>query len=708
MLTDAPLMMQDFWRDQQASPERIKCVLRIALASVITLVCILVWQMLYLPLCLYILFFVAHESPAICFRFNMLMLVTGTVVIAISLLVIGFSGNDPMARVLSVAAIGFVCGLGIQACAIPFLFVGGGFVYVTVIAMWELHVPADTLVKNSLWFIATLSVSLGSSLAVEYLFGARNPAADLRKQIAMRYRALEKLFSLYAEGGVTSEWPQAVSQVTRFAAAGPREVEVLYESLVARNLDPGDLRIGTKVRMTLGLQLLDLSAAFAAQTPETFDPELRGRCAAIAAHCGALADLKTTVPSEEELKLRPGSPSTLLDRIEETLHELLVMPRNMPSLPNKELAALPARRIEFINKAALTNKDSVAFALKLSLCATLCYIFYFAVDWPGISTCCGTVLIVGLTNSGAMKQKFLYRFIGSALGGALGLVVESFLLPNIDSLTGVVLIVVAVVLVTGYVAQGRRFSYIGMQMCFSFYLVAITGSHAPTELAPARDRLIGILIALFVMWVVFDQLWPVRTVTVMRQALASALRDASGLFQLCKDGRRYSALLRRADILREEFGKKIANLQTLNDTVKYEFGKDRELFVRQSETILRASLAAVALFWNELVVLNTPEGDDFFRDPELIAMRQAIAEHLEAMASIVAGSLPVPVVSPTLSVSPKLVGSPRFREYVQNALSRLGEVNNVINELDLQARGLEAKSGVTPLADANCGAGRAW
>ncbi|HKN23176.1 MAG TPA: FUSC family protein [Terracidiphilus sp.] len=701
MNRDAPLLIRAFWQDQQPSAERIKCVLRIVLASVITLVCMLVWQMPYLPLCLYILFFVAHESPAICFKFNMAMLVTGTIAVATSLVLIGLTGNDPMARVLSIAAIGFVCGMGIQACAIPFLFVGLGFVFVTLIAMWELHAPADTLVKNSLWFIASLSVALGSSLAVEYLFGVRDPAADLRKQIAMRYRALQKLFSFYAEGAITSESSRAVSQVARFAAAGPREILALYETVVARNLDPGDLRIGTKVRMTLGLQLLDLSAAFAAQNPETVDPELRGRCAAIAAHCGALADLETTVPSKQDLKLRPGSPSTLLDRIEETLHELLVMPGNRPSLANKELAALPARKMEFINKATLTNKDSVAFALKLSLCATLCYIFYFAVDWPGISTCCGTVLIVGLTNSGAMKQKFLYRFIGSTLGGALGLAVESFLLPNIDSLTGVVLIVASVVLVTAYVAQGRRFSYIGMQMCFSFYLVAITGAHAPTALAPARDRLIGILIALFVMWVVFDQLWPVRSVTVMREALASALRDASGLFRLCKDGRRYRALLHRADILREDFGKTIANLQTLNDTMKYEFGKDRELYVRQSETMLRASLAAVALFWNELVVLNTPEDDDFFRDPELIEMRQIIAEHLEVMANALVRSLPVPLASPTLSVRPELVGSPRFGEYVRNALSRLEEVSNVINELDLQVRGLEVKSGAIPLANAN-------
>ncbi len=701
MIVQTKSFVRAFWRDQQPSPERLQCALRYVLASVISLVAILVLQMPYLPLCLYILFFVAHDSPAVCFKFNFLMLMTSSTAIALSLLIIGFTGNDPMARVLSIAVIGFVCGLGIQACAIPFLFVGGGFVFVTLIAMWEMHIPADTLVKASLWFVATISVVLACSAAIEYVFGARNPAADLRKQLAMRYRALEKLFSLYAEGGVTSEWPQAVSQVARFAAAGPREMLALYEAIVARNLDPGDLQIGTQVRMTLLVQLLDLSAAFAAQPPETFDPELRSRCAAIAAHCGALADPGPLAPHENQLRLRPGSSVLLIDRIEETLHEVLVMPGNSPSLDNKELAALPAKKIEFIHKAVLTNRDAVAFALRLSLCATLCYIFYFAVAWPGISTCCGTVLIVGLSNSGAMKQKFLYRLIGSTVGGALGLAVESLVLPNIDSLTGLVLVVASVVLLTAWIALGRRFSYIGLQMCFSFYLVALSQSHAPTELAPARDRLIGITIALFVMWVVFDQLWPVRTVTVMREALASSLRDVSELFQLCKDGRRYGALFHRADILREEFGKTIANLQTMNDTVKYEFGTDRELYVRQSETILRASLAAVALFWNELAVLSTPEDDDFFRDPELIKMRQTIAEHLEAMASAVVRSLPAPAASSALSVRPELLDSPRFGEYVRNALSRLEEVKNVINELDLQAGGLDMKSGVVPLAEAN-------
>jgi len=59
---------------------------------------------------------------------------------------------------------------------------------------------------------------------------------------------------------------------------------------------------------------------------------------------------------------------------------------------------------------------------------------------------------------------------------------------------------------------------------FAFYLVSLSGFTAPTELAPARDRLAGIMLAVIVMWFVFDQVWPVRTTTEMRRVVASVLK----------------------------------------------------------------------------------------------------------------------------------------------------------------------------------------
>ncbi len=115
----------------------------------------------------------------------------------------------------------------------------------------------------------------------------------------------------------------------------------------------------------------------------------------------------------------------------------------------------------------------------------------------------------------------------------MGLGAAVFLFPNMDSITSLVVLIAVIAFIAGWVAQGRRFSYVGMQIAFSFYLVAFEGSSAPTHLAPPRDRLIGILLALVVMWIVFDQIWPVRTVTAYAPRVRrTLLHDGARLFRL--------------------------------------------------------------------------------------------------------------------------------------------------------------------------------
>ena len=127
--------------------------------------------------------------------------------------------------------------------------------------------------------------------------------------------------------------------------------------------------------------------------------------------------------------------------------------------------------------------------------------------------------MTGLSSSGATKQRLLFRLVGAVIGGLiLGLGSTSFLFPYMDSITSLVVLISVVAMISAWVASGPKFNYIGLQIAFSFYLVAFEGFGAPVKLEPARDRLIGILLALAVMWFVFDQLWPVRTVTVMRRA----------------------------------------------------------------------------------------------------------------------------------------------------------------------------------------------
>jgi multidrug resistance protein MdtO len=323
----------------------------------------------------------------------------------------------------------------------------------------------------------------------------------------------------------------------------------------------------------------------------------------------------------------------------------------------------------------MRDPATIAFGLKISLCATLCYIIYHAVDLPGISTAVITVMVTGLGSSGAIKQKQIYRLVGAIIGGLiLGLGATAFLFPHMDSITSLVVLISAIALLSAWVASATRFSYVGLQIAFAFYIVAFEGFSAPVHLEPARDRLVGILLALFIMWIVFDQLWPVRTATVMRKAFGSVLLKGASLFELADSGKPFAEIVRGSDLLRDQVGKTVPSIRQMNESVAYEFGADRERQINISETILRATITAAALFWNQLAALHTEAFRDLFSAPELQTMRKRVATHLRAMASAVVAEKPTAIVRAKDLCSPELRASPKYGEYVSNILARFDEL----------------------------------
>jgi multidrug resistance protein MdtO len=622
---------------------------------------------------LYFVFLVGRDSPAISIRSSILFVFTLTISVAIELAVVILTDNDPMARVVSVAVVSFLAGILMLGSSLTPLASAFGFIFCTLIATWEVHAPADALVKGSLWLLATALVAQGSSVAVEYLFGNKHPAEELQGQRRTRYQALETMFRLYAQGANAEDIHEASIRVARLSVQGQAGMQDLYNKIVERNLAVGELPVGTRVRITMLAELVDLAAAFAFQNPVA-TPEMRQRCAALADLCGKLkAD---AIPSAgERLTLQSGPGETVLDRVENTLYTILSMPTKMAVQHDKEMVALPAQKVPILRPDLVRNKETVAFALKISLCSTICYIVYHAVAWPGISTSVTTVLITGLSSSGAIKQKLIFRVIGSVIGGFIfGMGATVFLFPYMDSITSLVVLVAAIAFVSAWCATGRRFNYVGLQIAFAFYIVAFEGFSAPTELAPARDRFIGILLALVVMAFVFDQLWPVRTVTAMRRALASVLEGEAELFRLVESDAPRAELHRRADALRDYIGKTIASLRTMAEAVDFEFGVNREEHARSSQMIIEAALSAAALFWNQLTFLHYEEDLDFFREPGLMDMRRRIAAHLGEVAHSVVYKTTVQVAPADSFVDAALLESPRYGEYARNSVARYEEL----------------------------------
>ncbi len=671
-----------FWQDLQPTPGRLSSSLRIVLATVIALVLLMALRMPSASLGLYFIFLVGRDSPSVSLRSGFLSLLALALTIAVVLAVVMLSDNDPLVRLMSVSVVVFVAGMLMLSTTVSVLASSFGLLYCTLIALWEVHAPADYLVKQSLYILGTVALSVVCAVAVEYVFDAKHPAAELQKQRRLRYEALSKMFSLYARGAPREELLPAVVAVSRLAGAGQTAMIELYNTIVDRKLDPGVLPVGTRVRIVMLADLMDVSAAFGTQNLAITDPEILRRCGRIAKLClDLINDIR---PTPDEIQdIHEACSMNLLDLVYQSLSAILSMPADTGGRGDKELVALPSSKVPFFIPGALLRKETIGFALKLSLCATICYIVVRAVDYPGISTSVITVVVSGLSTSAAIKQRLIFRLVGSAIGGlVLGLGATVYLFPHMDSITSLVLLISAVAMTAAWCAAGRHFNYVGLQMAFSFYLVAFEGFSAPTELSPARDRLIGILLALVVMAFVFDLLWPVRTVTAMRDGLATMMHIASDYLRLTNSTSDLETIRHQADALRDQIGKTVGSMRNLAETVEYEFGVDVEMHLRSSKTMMDASLILVAFFWNQFTVLHRNEDIDFLAQPQLTAMRSQMAEGMDAMEQATRKRKHFVRIDPASLADPSLLADPRYGEFARNAMDRYGELEIAVARLE--------------------------
>jgi hypothetical protein len=144
------------------------------------------------------------------------------------------------------------------------------------------------------------------------------------------------------------------------------------------------------------------------------------------------------------------------------------------SAPSKSVSwsACPAARCPFLSPALSSNaraprspQDQPPRYLLLHL--------YHARAWGGIATSVTTVLVTGLSSTGAIKQRLIFRLLGSAIGGLIfGVGSTIFLFPHMDSITSLVVLEAVIAFISAWVAIGPKFNYIGLQMAFSFYVVA--------------------------------------------------------------------------------------------------------------------------------------------------------------------------------------------------------------------------------------------
>ncbi|MFD1200083.1 FUSC family protein [Brucella gallinifaecis] len=192
----------------------------------------------------------------------------------------------------------------------------------------------------------------------------------------------------------------------------------------------------------------------------------------------------------------------------------------------------------FFAADAFTNPVYQRFALKTTLAAILCYMFYAAINWQGIHTAMVTCYVASMGTAGDTIHKLALRIGGCLIGAAIGIASLIYLMPQLESVGGLMVLVFAVALVAAWVAAGsEKISYGGVQIGLAFTLTVLQGFGPTTDMDTARDRIIGILVGNFAVYIVSTLIWPAPVATIIRQHLSDVLNKIAKVASVAPDER---------------------------------------------------------------------------------------------------------------------------------------------------------------------------
>src|SRR6266849_10585607 len=309
----------------------------------------------------------------------------------------------------------------------------------------------------------------------------------------------------------------------------------------------------------------------------------------------------------------------------------------LPDTP--KAAAHPPKPKGLFVPDAFTNPAHVHFALKVTFAAMFCYIVYEAIDWSGIHTALITCTFIALESTEATLYKGTLRIVGCVIGGVFALVSIVFLMPHMETIASLVVVVACASAVAGWGATGsQRISYAGLQLAFAFFYSVFQGYAPDTDLDNVRNRVVGILFGLIVTGLVFQYIWPERTIDRFRDALRQALRQVARLLEIPRPETPLEKAKAEAHDLIPETSKTFEQARRYAELTTFEFeespNRDRTSFGNLETTLSRSDYVFVAATslssdqaWNEWQQLSaaakTAESE----------LRDAVARQVERAAN---------------------------------------------------------------------------
>lgn len=623
--------LRDFLREELAPyPGRAARVGRMILAATLVMIVCMTFQIPFAFLgAVYALIISRESSRATLQSATLILLFTG-IGSAYLLFFVRFFIDSPLLHFLWIIGSFFLAFYLISA-AKNYM---AALIFATMMAvglpLWDRYVPAETSVEDTLWVCLATLIGVGITAVVELLFVRLRPGDEIVLPISARLAAVENLLTRYAEKRTMD--PGVEQTVIR--------LQTLGTSLLRVTLRRSDYSLLYSVEMggvaALVGRLVDLAANLTQLRPKVCESDEK-RFRDLASTIASIRDdlMNRRIPGAVQFHDHDDS-TNFIPFLGEMEHTVALIPQafaDSRSIHEYLVSADDAGSRSLLAQGALRNPEHLQFALKGTLAAGLCYVIYKAIAWPGISTAVTTCLLTALTTIGASHQKQVLRIAGAMVGGfVIGMGSQIFILPYCDSIAGFVVLFVAVTaLASWFMTSSPRLSYFGFQVALAYYLINLSEFKMQISLEVARNRVVGILLGLFIMWLVFDRLWGAPAAVEMRRKFISDLRLLAQLAREPLSQDRRTAIARSLALV-EAINANLDKVRALADGVLFEFGPSRENDLKLRDCIRKWQPNLRMLLITRIVLWRYRAGLPGFELPAAIQPAQQEFDNRLAMA----------------------------------------------------------------------------
>lgn len=504
------LFVSRFYQGLGFYPGRANQILRTTVACIIVVILSQTLQIPDLALSLIVVFFVTQTNIVVTKLTGLFFIISIALAVATSLLILKITWDVPFLRILLASLVAFISLFMMRASKYGVIFYLVALIVIFSQSFVDVSSDSEEIIRNILWVWVAMSYAIAVTLIINALFLPSEPEKLLNKTLISQLNHIADLLTPDNELKRKENTLDSIGQ----------DLQSLYKLLQytkSRDRLSSSDHTAQLAMVTMVSELRSLSCHLPV---EIINQKSRDTALRIKSVCEVMiASLKN-----HSAPLTPAAINT--NTGDTTLREMAKVINNYDQNKNVSYDNSPSQKknFSFFVPDAFSNKIYVTYALKTLLSALICYIFYTATDWFGIHTIMLTCLVVAQPGLGKTQRKITLRLLGAIAGSIAALIAIVFILPNLTTLFGLLLLSAPIFILCSWVATGpENISYAGIQMLLTFSLAVLNGFTPVSDLTEVRDRIVGVILGIIIAGLIQTLIKPERNGEVLQLKLAGLM-----------------------------------------------------------------------------------------------------------------------------------------------------------------------------------------